>query len=175
MPSLTGTINNSQLTINKRKGFTLIELLIAIAILSIIAGITATVMPARLKQGRDSRRKSDLDAVKKALYLFQGDSKSFCPWVPETPGNCPWIASFGDSTYGAKGTHANSLKTKLTPTYIKTVPQDPKYADNTTYDYHLNASATTFTLSADLENNNDSQRSPGCNAVVIQHDYCITD
>ena len=73
MPSLWRTINNSQLTINKRKGFTLIELLVVIAIIGILAGFAIASFTSAQAKGRDSRRKGDLDALKKALELAKQD------------------------------------------------------------------------------------------------------
>jgi len=153
MPTLSRTINNQQLTINRKsKGFTLIELLVVIVIIGILASFAIASFTSAQAKGRDSRRKADLDAIKKALELFKGD----------TSGG----AKFPDTITG-------SLET----TYIRDLPTDPSdsstnynytpYQDDGTTacsgggDTPVNASAgdcTTFTLYACLENVNDSQK-----------------
>jgi prepilin-type N-terminal cleavage/methylation domain-containing protein len=52
-------------------GFTLIELLLAIAILSILSGVTIAVLNPKetVGKGRDARRMQDLDNMYKAVYL----------------------------------------------------------------------------------------------------------
>src|SRR5690349_16842696 len=52
-----------------KKGFTLIELLIVIAIIAILATIGFAVYSNAPKGARDAKRKSDVDAIAKALEL----------------------------------------------------------------------------------------------------------
>ncbi len=61
-----------------KKGFTLIELLVVIAILAILmAVVVVTINPAEmLKKTRDTKRISDLDALRTALNLFITDTGS---------------------------------------------------------------------------------------------------
>jgi len=149
----------NNLTIQQfNKGFTLIELLIVITIIGILAGIALVSYGSAQERSRDSRRKQDLDAMKKTLYLYREDSLSFCIGGSLNP-NCInpgyWSASFSDGGYGANGIEVNSLKNRLTPTYIKSVPQDPKFKGDTTNDYWLYSQTNNFTLSAKLENTHD--------------------
>ncbi len=60
------------------KGFTLIELLVVIAILAVLMSVVViTINPAEmLKKSRDSRRVSDLDALRTALNLYLSEDKS---------------------------------------------------------------------------------------------------
>ena len=164
MPSLSLTINKQQLTVNKRKGFTLIELLVArhpkpwrrksihgftliellvvIAIIGILASFAIASFTSAQEKGRDSRRKADLDAIKKALELYKTD----------TQGAKYYPGSTGDLTSG-------SVK------YIKAVPTDPK-TKTQAYLYVVAAgtpscvatsNCTDYRLRAILENSNDPQ------------------
>src|SRR3990167_7104273 len=82
----------------KPSGFTLIELLVVIALIGILASFAIASFASAQAKGRDSRRKADLDAVKKALYLYKSDKGVFCPGG--SPGCGVWQANFGNGTYG---------------------------------------------------------------------------
>ena len=123
MPSLTGIINNQQLTVNKRKGFTLIELLVVIAIIGILATFVVASFNSAQARGRDSKRKTDLDAVKKALELAKADCNNGA-YYPQMAGVS------NDLKY-------NALEAYLDDTdlnYIKVVPVDPNKTGAS--DYH---------------------------------------
>ena|SRR3989344_3844865 len=171
MPALSRTFNNLHLTINKKarrvnlsicqlltvqrktKGFTLIELLVVITIIGILASLILASFSSTQARARDSSRKSDLDALKKALELAKQD----------TPG----------------GFSYPSALTTLTPDYIKTLPKDPK--KDTNYIYQalpptcIN-DCTEYTLSACLENNADQQKDDVKNSACTntQVSYTIT-
>src|SRR5438105_4116721 len=100
-----------------RKGFTLIELLVVIAIIGVLATFIVASFTSAQGKARDSRRKSDLDALKKALEL----SKS-------------------DSTGGAFYPSAATVATLVTPGYIKVVPTGPS---GDTYTYTATPSGCT--------------------------------
>jgi len=125
-----------------KRGFTLIELLVVIAIIGILASFAIASFNSAQAKGRDSRRKADLDAIKKALELYKTD----------TTGAKYYPGSTGDLTSG-------SVK------YIKAVPTDPK---TTTQAYLYSAApgtpscvatsnCTDYRLRAILENSNDPQ------------------
>lgn len=117
MPSAPQTIDRKQLTGNralsvvkchlsnvqrKAKGFTLIELLVVISIIAILITIIVATFGTTQQKARDSRRKTDLDALKKALELFKSDTRG--------------AAKYPD--------HINT--TALVDTkYIKEIPKDP--------------------------------------------------
>ena len=122
-----------------KRGFTLIELLIVISILGILVSLTLVSYGSAQERGRDSKRKTDLDAIKKALELAKND------------------------TAGAYY-YSNTLAT-LGPTYIAKVPTDPKTAASYVYnatpdspDCTATATCTSYTLTACLENRSDSQK-----------------
>ena len=128
---------------NSKPGFTLIELLIVITILGILAGLTLVSYTGTQERSRDSRRKTDLDAIKKALELAKQDTAG---------------------AYYYPNSHL-TLDDNPTSPYMKVVPKDPK----TNSDYVYNATpdspdctggstCTSYTLIACLENTNDSQK-----------------
>lgn len=134
----------------KKRGFTLIELLVVISIIGILAAFIVASFTSAQAKSRDARRKADLDALKKSLELFKGDTTggAFYPQVIPAPGNA-----------GGAGL--------LVPAYIRVVPGDPA-AGATAYTYAssggtctagnnttANANCNTYTLDACLENAND--------------------
>jgi len=135
----------------KPRGFTLIELLVVIAIIGILASFAIASFNSAQAKGRDSRRKGDLDAIRKALELYKTDTQG-AKYYPNTIG-----------TGGANGP-------LVTPSvYIKSVPDDPKNPTaGLDYLYTPGEAAaastcTTFStcseyrLRAELENTNDNQ------------------
>ncbi|OGE26281.1 hypothetical protein A3C26_03770 [Candidatus Daviesbacteria bacterium RIFCSPHIGHO2_02_FULL_39_12] len=51
------------------KGFTLVELLVVVAIIAILSVIGITLFSSAQQNARDARRKSDIDAIAKALEI----------------------------------------------------------------------------------------------------------
>jgi len=141
------SIHHSPFTILKRKGFTLIELLVVIAIIGILATFVVASFTGAQRKGRDARRKSDLDAIKKALELYKTD----------TTGARYYPAGIG--TGGQNGPLFTPIQ------YIKSVPVDPSIG--TVYLYSVfplgancggvSAICTDYRLRAVLENTNDLQ------------------
>lgn len=160
---------------HKTRGFTLIELLLVITIIGILAALGTYSYINAQQRSRDSRRKQDLESVKKTLFLYKQDSGGFCPGGP-LGGNCAplWNASFADTNWGANGTQTNSLKNILTPTYTKAVPRDPIF-QTTADDYWLYATAETFILSAKLENLKDPDLSSLKCTPHTGLNYCISE
>ena len=135
-------IKNLKLKINQ-KGFTLIELLVVIAIIGILASFAIASFTSAQAKGRDSRRKGDLDAIRKALELNRTDTTG----AKYYPGNTNDLVS-------------GTVK------YIKAVPTDPR---TTSQAYRYSVAPTTapgciaasnctdYRLRATLENANDPQ------------------
>ena len=117
---LSKTQNSELRTQNRRQrrhGFTLIELLVVIAILGILVTIAVASFATAQGKGRDGRRKGELDAIKKALELYKTDNSAgnypSCPGGSAGPCLITTSANF------------NTLPTAVSPTYIRSVPQDP--------------------------------------------------
>jgi len=127
-----------------KRGFTLIELLVVIALIGILASFAIASLSSAQAKGRDSRRKNDLDAIKKALYLFYTDNNQYPPL--DGTGWCSRISS----------TTVPQVKQALEGgNYIKTVPYDPKLSNQAGDYLYYRSGPNTFELYSILENTND--------------------
>lgn len=99
-------------------GFTLIELLVVIAIIGILVTVGTVSYQRASKLSRDARRKTDLEQIRQALETYRSEL----------------------------GTYSADLNS-LSPTYITTVPTDPK---SNSYTY-TRSSNTTYTVCTTLE------------------------
>src|SRR3990172_9589302 len=136
MPTLSRTDNNQQLTINKRRGFTLIELLVVIAIIGILASFAIASFTSAQAKGRDSRRKADLDAVKKALELNKSDCIGGA-WYPARDGIIAAV-SYVDLQVLLPNSNLGYLKAPIF---------DPKNTSPYWYGYTTHISGTNFLAS----------------------------
>ena len=155
MPTLSRTVNCQQSTVNckVKRGFTLIELLVVIAIIGILASFAIASFTSAQAKGRDSRRKADLDAIKKALELAKSDSTGSAYY--------PGCATAAPCTLS--GT-ANVLVPNITSSgYIRAIPSDPSSTGaGGTYNYQYSPAgavasnvATTYSLIVCLENSGE--------------------
>jgi len=139
--------NNLHFAIYK-KGFTLIELLIAIAIIGILSSFLLSNYVGVRQRARDGVRKSDLRQVQSALELYRSDQGNY-------PSSLPSCGS--------------SLQDASVPpvVYMKKIPCDPSSTNTTliSYTYSYNGTTLTYTLTACLENSNDSQVESPVNAA----------
>ncbi len=146
----------------RRTGFTLIELLVIIAIIGILATISVASFSGAQARGRDSRRKTDLDAVKKALELARQDTAGAYYY--------PSCDTYVSGSCGITGTSTNPDLSPASNPYIKAVPKDPKTGSAYTYTpipASCGASACTgYSIVACLENQNDSQKDTTQNTTV---------
>lgn len=163
-----------------KKGFTLIELLVVIAIIGILATIIVASFTSAQARGRDARRKADLDAVKKALELRKADSLGGA-WYPNCNGGS------GNCVLNLDGTSLDADLT--TPTYIRTVPQDPAPVTGS-YEYRYYPTGCTgpsspaqcslYTLVGCLENASDQSgitppgSGPGSQCPASSRAYLVT-
>ncbi|KKS00733.1 hypothetical protein A2470_03455 [Candidatus Curtissbacteria bacterium RIFOXYC2_FULL_41_11] len=150
------TVNREPLTVNRRpwrRGFTLIELLVVITIIGILAAIAIVSYGGTQERARDSRRKSDLDAIKKALELARGDSPG-AYYYPMCNGGGGFCLPSGQ----LKDTNTTLPLSPSPPAqvYIKSVPKDPK--TNKGYYYYPS-----------INNNGDP-----CDNQATGLGYCIT-
>lgn len=149
-------IEGSTVNCRVKRGFTLIELLIVITILGILAGLTLASYGGTQERARDSKRKTDLDAIKKALELARQDSVGAYYY--------PSCNSYdGNNSCALSGTTTTPQLTSTTTTpYMNSVPADPKTGTGYTYipsPASCAASAcTSYSLITCLENTRDTQK-----------------
>lgn len=117
-------------TLKKQEGFTLLELLIVIVIIAILALLIIPNITSAPKKARDTKRKTDLTAIRKGLEEY----------------------FVNNNVYPA----ALSALTTGTAPIMKTVPTDPKNASPYLYTYTPANSNSTYTLDACLENDQDN-------------------
>lgn len=108
-------------------GFTLIELLIVIMIIGLLSGISLFALQGARESGRDSKRKSDLQAIASSIQLMKAD----CNYYPQT------ITAGG--SISASCPNAN--------TYMQAVPKDP--SSNYKYVYEKGPSTCTNATPSD--------------------------
>lgn len=102
-----------------KKGFTLIELLVTITIIAILSAIGLIVYTSVIKQGRDSKRQSDLRSIQSALEQYFADKFYY-------PQNNYSTCSNGKVAFNA--TSPCKLVDPLnTKTYLNAVPGDPSF------------------------------------------------
>ena len=159
-----------------KKGFTLIELLVVIAILAVLMSvIVVTLNPAEmLKKTRDTKRISDLDALRTAINLFVTDLGSFSTGTSITTNTC-YASQIGVSNVpGCTAPYASSTSQAIngngwipinftaisSGSPLSSLPLDPSNAvgDNTTaptgwhvYVFKANTSSSTYKLMANME------------------------
>ena len=120
----------SKSILKKQGGFTLLELLIVIVIIGILALLIIPNITSAPKKARDTKRKTDITTIRKGLEEYFVNNNS----------------------YPAALTALESGSAPI----IKAVPTDPKNTAPFTYTYATASSNTTYTLSACLENDQDS-------------------
>ncbi len=161
-PDERKTINHKQSFSANKPAFTLIELLVVIAIIGILASLGTFAYTDSQKKGRDSKRKTDLSTIQKALELAKQDSAGSYSYPGcRTPAvNCT-ITTVDDNTSSTNGTlNPDLIGTNYS--YIKAIPVDPKtataYTIIPTPASCAAATCTGFSLVACLENLKDPQR-----------------
>jgi prepilin-type N-terminal cleavage/methylation domain-containing protein len=124
-----------------RKGFTLVELVTAIGVLAILATIAFTALNPieQFKKAQDSKRKSDLSQIQKALEGYYQDYHRYPPASANkiAPGNV--AINWGQSWQP----------------YIDVLPIDPKTAKNYAYWVDEPSIGQSYRLYASLDRTND--------------------
>ncbi|MDB5245390.1 MAG: gspG [Parcubacteria group bacterium] len=103
-----------------KKGFTLIELLVVIAIIGLLSSVVLASLNTARAKARDATRLSDMQQLKLSLELYYDANSNQYP----NNGHTWWGTCSG---FGGKGTTgANGWIPNLAPTYIPSLPVDPK-------------------------------------------------
>ena len=107
----------------KIRGFTLVELLVVVAIIGLLVGIIVPNLSDARASGRDARRVSDIKNIQLSLALYYNDNLHY----PCSLGGTGTIGSCSPDFY---------------PTYMATVPKDPKTNSDYIYSSQQTTSAT---------------------------------
>ncbi|MFA6007206.1 MAG: type II secretion system protein [Candidatus Shapirobacteria bacterium] len=127
-----------------KKAFTLFELLVSISIIGILTAIASISYGAAQKKARDSRRIEDLNGIQKAAEQY----------------------------YGATSYSYPATLNSLSPTYILTVPVDPKGIGYTAYLYTPLAGG--YCACAAVENLGTGNATKNdCTAFGAGNFYCV--
>ena len=94
-----------------QQGFTMIELLVVATIIVVLTTIGLVSYSQALQNGRNAKRKTDLEVLRQALVLFKADNG----YYPDT------------DTAG--------LQSTLGTTYVSNFPVDPKATQNPVFTY----------------------------------------
>ncbi len=114
------------LSISKSEGFTLIELILVVGILSVLAVAALAVLDpfAQIQKANDSRRKSDLSQIQRALETYYQDNGKY----PLSTVTTPYKISVPGSPNPVTIDWGNSWQP-----YMNLMPKDPSASKNYVY------------------------------------------
>ena len=125
----------------RKKGFTLIELMVVISIIGILATIIIVTFVNAAAKSRDSKRKTDLNAISSALEMYFYDNK-FYPIGGNGVATNLYLANNSSLVCNENGgvdQVPEQLRCLVSGGYISSIPLDPKYdvgvGDNYRYYY----------------------------------------
>ncbi|MEA2056587.1 MAG: prepilin-type N-terminal cleavage/methylation domain-containing protein [Patescibacteria group bacterium] len=138
----------------RESGFTLIELLVVIFIIGILSSVILVNIAGVRNRAKDTRRKGELNSLKKALRLYYNDNQAYPAEGDGHTINDTYVTGnkFWDSTSET--------------VYMKALPETYRYdVDSSDYD--------SFRLRVDLENISDEvieESQDRCPATITFND-----
>ncbi|MEK7592271.1 MAG: type II secretion system protein [Patescibacteria group bacterium] len=125
---------------SQRSGFTLIEVLVAATIIAVLVAIGMVSYSSVNKRSRDAKRRGDLEQMRSALELYRSEY-GYYPAV----GSGSWTSASDLST--------GDPATGLVPSFMPSVPSDPKTSERFSFKATNVSSGTYYgyCLSAKLE------------------------
>lgn len=136
--------------LNKKSGFTLIELLVVVAIIGVLSSVVLASLNSARAKGRDAKRLSDLNQIRNILEMYYDNNGSY----PVSLGGGKWSGVNADHC-GVNGTTSgtNAYIPGLQPTYISTLPVDPKPGGCRGYLYKSDGKDYIFLIYKTVEGN----------------------
>lgn len=110
--------------------------MVVVMIIAILSGISVFAFQGARRQGRDSRRRADLEAIRSAVELFKADCNVY-------PANS--CVAVGSTLSGTSGCGCSPANTNV---YIQSIPGDPTSAASY---YYNRPTTTTYDLCSHLE------------------------
>lgn len=151
------------------RGFTLIELMVVISVIAILAVVGMVMYTSVQRSARDTKRISDIDAIKNALEQYYTANKTYL--IPTS--NC----ANGCETTPSDGNIFTNIKADFS---AQTIPTDPQPTVRN-YRYYINNTSCTspkYVLCAELENtsggNTQTALPAGGNGAVGSMGNCAT-
>ena len=132
--------------ISGRRGFTLIEVLIVVAIVGLLASVVLVGLAPAQRRGRDARRLTDLKEMQTGLELYYNKC-GYYPGTAQASNPCGAWSAVADWNGLVAALQGSSLG-------ITQLPKDP--SSNRSYDYATNNGGSSYILSAQLEDENNS-------------------
>lgn len=156
----------------KQKGFTLIELLVSISIIAILTALLTVNFVGARQRGRDGKRKSEVYQLQSALELYRSDNGSYP--IASTLNTCNTAFTYNSVSYMAKipcdpspnSAYTNPLSSDMAYTYTPS----PLNCDNSSSNL-----CTTYTLTACIENAQDSQADSSKNGSCTTASFTLTN
>ena len=134
-----------------RQGFTLVELMVVIVIMGILVTIGTFAFQTSQKKSRDSRRKSDVNQVTKALEMYNTDVGTYPSGGTASTTDAGKIIGCGDTTKVVCN-WGESFSNTTKATYMVKLPKDPQ----TSRTYYYERIGNGYRLYARLENAEDA-------------------
>jgi prepilin-type N-terminal cleavage/methylation domain-containing protein len=137
-----------------QSGFTLIEILIVVAIVGLLAAVILTALGRTRSKGRDTKRKSELVQLQKALELYYNQNNAYpCTGGTAAAPTCTapyvWRAVAGSCPAGGVSTSGTSgYIPDVAPTYLLALPTDPKPSTANCSGYAYRSDGTNYKLNS---------------------------
>lgn len=155
------------MNIPAKRGFTLVEILIVVAIIATLASVALVGLGPVQRNGRDTRRVSDLRQVQNGVELYYAKC-GYYPGAAQSSSDCSGFSQASGWTGLSSALTGSTLG-------ISKVPNDPRAGAN--YDYG-STSGTSYVLGATLENAGSVQLRDDIDGTVEGVDcndpvYCV--
>ena len=149
----------------RKNGFTLIELLVVIAIIGVLSALLMANFIGVRQRARDAQRKSDIRQIQSALELYRADTGGYpTNWSSAT------LPCGTSSSIDAAGI-VNTAPPSGVSVYMQSIACDPLSSGG----YFYSSTGATYSLTACLENSNDSQKDSTSYSSCTTASYTVTN